>query len=65
MKVKNATSITVATIPSNQTYLIGSTTLSVNLPTYTWYPTQSSTSFSYVLIGAPSFVTIAGSPQKI
>jgi len=62
--IKNATSITTST-PTNQTYLIGSATLSVNLPTYTWYPTQSLTSFTFVLVGAPSFVTIAGSPQKI
>ena len=37
--IKNATAITNATTPANQTYLIGSATLSVNLPTYTWYPT--------------------------
>jgi hypothetical protein len=63
--IKDATSITNATIPANQTYLIGSTTLSVNLPTYTWYPTQSLTSFTYAVVGSPSFVTIAGSPFKI
>ena len=37
----------------------------MNLPTYTWYPTQSSTIFTYVLTSAPTFVTIAGSPLKI
>ena len=39
--------------------------LQVNLPTYTWYPTQSITSFTYSKIAGPSFVTIAGSPLKI
>ena len=39
VSIKNATSITNATTPVNQTYLIGSAALSMNLPTYTWYPT--------------------------
>jgi hypothetical protein len=65
IQIMNATSITNATMPANQTYLIGSATLSVDLPTYTWYPTQSLTSFTYALVGEPSFVTIAGSPLKI
>ena len=35
IKVKNATSITVATSPTNQIYLVGSAALLVNFPTYT------------------------------
>ena len=65
MKVKNATSITVATKPANQTYLVGSAALLVSLPTYSWYPTQSTSSFSYSLVGAPSFVTLTGTLPKI
>ena len=38
VSIKNATAITVATQPANQTYLVGSATLSVNLPTYTLFP---------------------------
>ncbi len=60
--IKNATSITNVTMIANQTYLIGSSILSLNLPTYTWYSTQSLTSFTYFLVGTPSFVAIAGSP---
>ena len=65
IKVKNATSITVVTTPTNQTYLVGSAALLVSLPTYSWYPSQSIISFSYSLVGAPSFVTLTGTPQKI
>ena len=65
VSIKNVTSITVATQPANQTYLIGSATLSVNLPTYTWFPTQSLTSFAYTLVGPPTFVTIVGSQIQI
>lgn len=65
VSIKNATAITVATQPANQTYLIGSATLSVNLPTYTWFPTQSLTSFAYTLVSPPTFVIIIGSQIKI
>ena len=61
----NATSITISTTPGNQTYAINQATLLVDLPTYTWFPTQSSTAFTYAITSGPSFVTIAGSPAKI
>jgi hypothetical protein len=61
----NATSITMSTTPGNQTYAINQATLLVDLPTYTWFPTQSSTTFTYAITSGPSFVTIAGSPAKI
>ena len=35
------------------------------MPTYTWFPTYSSTVFTYAITAGPSFVTIAGSPAKI
>jgi hypothetical protein len=63
--LKNATSITNTTTPVNQTYLIGSPTLILNLPTYTWDPIKSLASFTSVLVDAPSFVSIADSPLKI
>ena len=37
----------------------------VDLPTYSWYPTQSATVFTYAITAGPSFVTIGGSPAKI
>ena len=65
MKVMNVSTITIATKPSNQTYLIGSTALLVNLPTYTGYPSKSLVSYTFAVVGAPSFVTLTGTPQKI
>ena len=37
----------------------------VDLPKYTWYPTQSATVFTYAITAGPSFVTVGGSPTKI
>lgn len=65
IKIMNATSITMATTPGNQVYTVNASTLFVDLPVYTWYPTQSHTIFTYSKIAGPSFVTIAGSPLKI
>jgi len=39
--------------------------LLVSLPTYTWYPTQSHTVFTYQITAGPAFVTLGGSPLKI
>jgi hypothetical protein len=63
IKIMNATSITKSTSLANQTYQINQAMMYVSLPTYTWYPTQSATVFSYSISAGPSFVTIAGSPQ--
>ena len=60
-----AISITVDTMPSDQTYLIGSSPLFIDLPTYTWNRPQATTNFDYALINAPSFITLTNSPKAI
>ena len=60
-----ASSITLATTPGDQVYSVGAVMLPVALPTYTWFPTQSHTSFSFTITAGPSFVTLAGSPLEI
>jgi hypothetical protein len=61
----NATSINLLTAPGNQTYKVGAPMLAVNLPTYSWIPSQSHTNFSHMLVSAPSFITIAGNPLAV
>lgn len=61
----NATSISLSTAPANQIYAVNQATLFVDLPTYTWYPTQSTTFFTVAKTAGPSFVTIGGNPLKI
>ena len=63
--IVNASSITVNTTPSAQTYTIGATALQVNVPTYTWLPTVSTVSWSYAIQSGPSFVTIVGTKINI
>jgi hypothetical protein len=46
-------------------YTISDPVLLVNLPTYSWFPTQSHTLFSYAVVSGQTFVTIGGSPAKI
>ena len=65
VQIMNATSITNATTPPDTIYLIGSGMTPLNLPTYTWFPVESPTIFSYALVGAPTFVTIGGAPEEI
>ena len=63
--VMKATSITVVTVPPNQTYRVGDPMLAVNLPTYSNTPSQSTVVYSYSLVTPPGFVVIGGSPLKI
>ena len=65
VQIMKATSITVATTPPDTTYLIGSGMTPISLPTYTWFPVESQTTFTKVLVGAPAFVTIGGAPDEI
>ena len=60
-----ASSITLATTPADQVYTVGAAMLPVALPTYTWFPTQSHTSFTYAITAGPAFVTLAGSPLEL
>jgi hypothetical protein len=39
IQIMNATSITMATTPTDQVYTVNNAALLVNLPTYTWFPT--------------------------
>jgi hypothetical protein len=59
----NATSITLDVSVDNQTYTVGDPALPVDLPIYTWYPTQSHVAWSYAVQTGPSFVTITSTPQ--
>jgi hypothetical protein len=65
IRIMDATSITKVTSAGDQEYQVTASTLSVDLPTYSWFPTQSHTAFTYALTSAPSFVTIGGNLQKI
>lgn len=58
-------SFTINTKPLDQTYLIGSSPLSVGLPTYAWTPPQATTNFIYDLVNPPNFITITDSPLEI
>jgi len=65
IKIMNATSITVVTTPGSQIYTVSAPMLAINLPTYSWFPTQSHTVFTYSIVSGPGFVTLGGSPQQI
>jgi hypothetical protein len=63
----DATSITLndGTSPGDQVYAINDSMLELDVPTYSWFPTQSPTVFTYSLTSGPSFVTISGSKIQI
>lgn len=62
IQIMDATSISMLTTPADQVYTINQATLLVDPPTYSWFPTQSATSFSYTIVSGPAFVTVGGSP---
>jgi hypothetical protein len=67
IRIMDATSITLndGTVPSDQVYSINDSMLELDVPTYSWFPTQSPTVFTYSLTSGPSFVTISGSKIQI